>query len=60
MIILKLSRKPKLQDHTFELTWSPEGRVITLVQAKTIKAARRKAPQPFRKYLGEISVREVL
>lgn len=39
---------------TFKLFWSPEGRQIATVEAKTMRAAIRKAPQPFRKFLGEI------
>ena len=37
------------------LFWSPTGQVIaTDVEADTEKAAIRKAPQPYRRYLGEI------
>lgn len=37
------------------LYWSPEGRVIAhAVEAKTARAAIRKAPKPYRTYLGEI------
>jgi hypothetical protein len=39
---------------TFSVYWSPEGRVIAIVQAKTARAAIRKAPMPYRKYLGEL------
>ena len=39
---------------TWTLYWSPEGRPITTVQATTRRAAIRKAPQPYRRYLGEI------
>lgn len=42
----------------FRLTWSPEGKYIGTVRAKNPNAARRKAPMPYRKYLGEISVEE--
>ena len=34
--------------------WAPEGRAIATVEAKDAKAAIRKAPQPYRKYLGEL------
>jgi hypothetical protein len=34
----------------------PEGRKIATVEAKDIRNARRKAPQPYRRYLGEINV----
>ena len=40
--------------NTYRLIWSPEGREIAIVQARTARAAIRKAPQPYRKYLGEI------
>ena len=42
--------------NTYLVYWSPEGRVIATVEAKTANAAKRKAPQPYRKYLGEIYV----
>jgi hypothetical protein len=44
---------------TWKLFWAPEGKCIAIVQAKTQRAARRKAPLPYRKYLGEIWVEEV-
>ncbi len=44
---------------TWTLFWSPEGRAIATVQAKTARAAIRKAPLPYRKYLGEIYALEV-
>ena len=40
--------------NTYKLIWSPEGRVIATVQAKSERAAKRKAPKPYRKFLGEI------
>jgi hypothetical protein len=43
----------------FRLVWSPEGREIAIVSARSAKSARRKAPQPFRKYLGEIYVEQI-
>lgn len=42
------------QQFTFELYWSPEGKLIATVHASTKRAAIRKAPQPYHKYLGEI------
>jgi hypothetical protein len=39
---------------TFELYWSPTGAKIATVQARTPRAAVRKAPAPHRRYLGEI------
>lgn len=39
----------------WQLIWAPEGKVIaTGVEAKTAQQAKRKAPQPYRRYLGEI------
>ncbi len=43
---------------TFRLFWAPEGRVIAVVEAKDAKAAKRKAPLPYRKFLGEIYAEE--
>lgn len=40
--------------NTYKLYWAPEGKLIATVKARTESAARRKAPQPYRKYLGEI------
>ncbi len=39
---------------TWRIVWSPEGRTIATVQAKTARAAIRKAPMPYRKYKGEM------
>jgi len=39
---------------TYTLYWAPEGRPIATVRAASPSAAKRKAPQPYRKYLGEI------
>jgi len=40
---------------TYTLFWSPSGQIIaTGVQARTARAAIRKAPMPWRKYRGEI------
>lgn len=44
---------------TFDLYWSPEGRRIATVTAATGRLAIRKAPKPYRKYLGEIYAEEV-
>lgn len=38
----------------YRLVWSPEGREIARVEATSALAAIRKAPKPYRKYLGEI------
>lgn len=45
---------------TFILYWSPEGRPIARVQARGMRAAIRKAPYPYRRYLGEIYAIEVV
>ena len=45
---------------TFDLYWSPEGRKIATVRARTMAAAIRKAPMPYRRFLGEIYAVEVL
>lgn len=45
---------------TWNLFWSPEGRQIATVQARTMRAAIRKAPKPYRRYLGEIYAVEVV
>ncbi len=44
---------------TFRLRWAPTMAVIAIVRARDAKAARRKAPKPYRKFLGEIDVEEV-
>lgn len=43
---------------TWNLFWSPEGRQIATVTARTASAACRKAPLPYRRYLGEIYAEE--
>lgn len=44
----------------WKLFWAPEGKCIAEVLAMTPGHAKRKAPQPYRKYLGEIYAEEVL
>src|ERR1051326_6404991 len=45
---------------TYKLTWSPEGKMIANnVQAESPSKARSKAPQPYKKYKGEIAVDEL-
>lgn len=44
---------------TFDLYWAPEGRKIATVTAVDALAAVRKAPMPYRKYLGEIYAQKV-
>jgi len=41
-------------DKKYKLYWSPEGKEIATVVAQTRQAAVRKAPLPYRRYLGEI------
>ena len=45
---------------TYALYWAPEGRRIAMVVARTVRAAIRKAPYPYRRYLGEIYAVEVV
>ena len=45
---------------TYALYWAPEGRRIAMVVARTMRAAIRKAPYPYRRYLGEIYAVEVV
>ena len=40
--------------HTFDLFWAPTGQHIATVTARTARAAIRKAPALYRRYLGEI------
>lgn len=49
----------KERGKTWDLFWSPEGKKIATVQAKTARAAIRKAPKPYHQYLGEIYAEEV-
>ncbi len=44
---------------TYDLVWTPEGRKIATVEALTARAAIKKAPMPYRRYLGEICAVEV-
>jgi len=39
---------------TYNVYWAPEGRVIATVQARSMRAAKRMAPAPYRAYLGEL------
>lgn len=38
----------------YRLVWSPTGQTIGHVNAPNAKAARRAAPMPYRRFLGEI------
>ena len=53
-----MQKKNKPVAKAYRLIWSPEGRTIATVLATSEKAARRQAPAPYRKYLGEIAVEE--
>ena len=44
---------------TYKVRWAPTMDVIAIVRARDAGTARRKAPKPYRKYLGEISVEEM-
>lgn len=41
----------------YDLYWAPTSQTIATVRAKDEHAAIRKAPKPYRKYLGEIGTR---
>lgn len=56
---LKQAKSWLLEHRAFNLVWSPEGRKIGTVKAESPAAAIRKAPQPYRKYQGEIYAQEV-
>lgn len=43
---------------TWRLIWGPEGRTIATVTASTYRQAIRKAPAPYRRFLGEIRAEE--
>jgi hypothetical protein len=46
---------------TWNIYWAPEGRIIAHnVKAKSAYLAIRKAPKPYRKYLGEMYAVEVI
>jgi hypothetical protein len=49
-----------MQTKTFKLFWSPQGKEIAVVQAPDASAAKRKAPKPYRAFLGEIYADELL
>lgn len=55
----RLARMEAMTMKTWNVYWSPEGRVIATVQARTARAAIRKAPYPYRRYLGELYAEEV-
>ena len=43
----------------FKLVWAPEGKTLAIVDVKDEKAARKMAPLPYAKFVGEISVDKV-
>jgi hypothetical protein len=47
-------RNARGQQDYYRLVWSPEGREIARVYARSARAAIRKAPKPYRRYVGEI------
>jgi hypothetical protein len=49
-----MTLKGRSKLHSWDVYWSPEGRKIATVQAITARQAIRKAPQPYRRYLGEM------
>lgn len=57
------SADARLEKHqpkkTFDLYWAPEGKKIATVTALDARAAVRKAPKPYSKYLGEVYAQEV-
>lgn len=44
----------------FALVWSPNATIIAHVYARTERAAIRKAPAPYRRYLGEVYALQVV
>ena len=50
--------RAKLPMKTWDIFWSPEGRVIATVAAVDAKSAKKKTPLPYRKYMGEVYVEE--
>ena len=49
-----LGRHDGASQQAFRLIWGPTEQEIGVVQARTARAAIRKAPLPWRRYLGEI------
>ena len=50
------ARREDMRNRTWAIFWAPEGRQIAIVTAESATAAKRKAPKPYRKYLGEMWV----
>ena len=50
------ARREDMRNKTWAIFWAPEGRQIAIVTAESATAAKRKAPKPYRKYLGEMWV----
>ena len=49
--------KPGLQ--TYRLRWAPTAQVIAVVKANSARGAVKKAPPPYRKYLGEVYAEQI-
>ena len=45
--------------NTYHLYWAPEGKRIATVKARDERAAIRKAPKPYRNFLGEVYAERV-
>lgn len=43
----------------FRLVWSPEGKEIDRVKARTIAEAKKQTPMPYRRFMGEVYAEEV-
>lgn len=52
-------RRADCLNNTYDLYWSPEGRKIATVRARTAHTAIALAPLPYRKFRGEIYAVEV-
>ncbi len=44
---------------TFRLYWAPDAHTISVVEASSAAEARKKAPKPYKKFLGEVGVEEL-
>jgi len=43
----------------YRLTWAPEGKTIAVVEADSVKAARKMTPMPYAKFMGEVGTTRV-
>jgi hypothetical protein len=46
--------------HTYHLYWAPEGKLLKIVRARDASSARNQAPKGYRKFKGEIGVKQVI